>query len=95
MAFLAKFKQVMAEATPKVTTFPAIVTPILFEDGEHRVKRFGVTSWQDIEQIEQRPNFTGWAGDPRTGQVNIQINQADLTAAVKAWVVAMGPTRPH
>ena len=92
---MKRFKQVLAEATPKVTGFPAIIFPVVQEGSELKLKSVPVLQWSEIEAIEREPKFVVWAADPRTGKVNFKIDQAVLSAAAKAWVDAMKPTSPH
>ena len=48
-------------------------------------------SEEAIKEIEARPCFRVWARDPRTGQINLTIDEAGLKEAVESWVASMKP----
>jgi hypothetical protein len=66
------FKKAVSRG-PRITRFPAFVFPIVRDDLDQRMERIPVSCWMDVGRLERRPDFMGWAGDPRTGEINIVI----------------------
>ncbi len=69
----ARFKRLLAAATPRIAMFPAMVYWVQRDDLDQRLVSTPVASWADVTRIEQQRDFINWAGDPRTGQINIVI----------------------